>query len=113
MGMEFGIYLVLLVLAALCSRSCVDRGYIVPGLVKSLTSYFSVPKGENDLRMVYDATKSGLNASLWVPSFQLPQSETLTDLLTPTSWMADIDLGEHFHNFPLHPDLQSHCGIDV
>ncbi len=89
------------------------RKYIAPGLVKSLTSFFSVPKGENDLRMVYDATKSGLNACLWVPSFQLPQSETLTDLLTTSSWMADIDLGEHFHNFPLHPDLQSHCGIDV
>jgi hypothetical protein len=63
--------------------------------------------------MVYDASKSGLNASLWVPSFQLPTCETLTDLLTPTSWMGDLDLGEHFHNFPLHEDLQAYCGIDL
>ncbi len=81
--------------------------------MKSLTSYFSVPKGANDLRMVYDASKSGLNSSLWVPSFQLPQSDTLTDLLMPSSWMAYIDLGEHFHNFPLHSTLQQFCGIDI
>ena len=27
--------------------------------------------------------------------------------------MGDLDLGEHFHNFPLHQDLQVYCGIDV
>lgn len=83
------------------------------GTVKSLTSFFSIPKGDSDLRMVYDASKSWLNSTLWVPSFQFPQSETLTVLFMPGSWMANIDLGEHFHNFPLHPYLQAHCGIDI
>jgi hypothetical protein len=90
-----------------------NRRYITPGRVESLTGFFSVPKGDDDLRMVYDASKSGLNASLWVPSFQLPTCETLTDLLSPDSWMADLDLGEHFHNFPLHEDLQAYCGLDI
>jgi len=90
-----------------------DRQYIVEGRVESLTSYFSVPKGDTNLRMVYDASKSGLNALLWVPSFQLPTCPTLTDLLTPNSWMGDLDLGEHFHNFPLHEELQVYCGIDL
>ncbi len=40
--------------------------YIILGPVK-LTSFFSVPKGENDIRMVYDGTKSGLNDSMWAP----------------------------------------------
>jgi hypothetical protein len=87
--------------------------YIADGHVESLTSFFSVPKGDADVRMVFDASKSGLNASLWVPSFQLPTCETLTDLLSSTSWMSDLDLGEHFHNFPLHEDLQVYCGIDL
>jgi hypothetical protein len=91
----------------------ISRRYIAPGKVISLTSFFSVRKGEDDLRMVYDASKSGLNASLWTPNFQLPTSETLTDLLSSSSWMGDLDLGEHFHNFPLHQDLQVYCGIDV
>jgi hypothetical protein len=38
--------------------------YIQPGTVTSLTFYFSVPKGETDIRMVYDGTKSGLNDSM-------------------------------------------------
>jgi hypothetical protein len=63
--------------------------------------------------MVYDASKTGLNASLWVPSFPLPTNDSLVDLLTPSSWMSDIDLGEHFLNFPLHKDLQVHCGMDL
>jgi hypothetical protein len=40
------------------------RRYIVPGHVSTLTNYFAVPKGETDLRMVYDASKSGLNDCL-------------------------------------------------
>jgi hypothetical protein len=90
-----------------------QKRYIVAGTVKSLTNYFAVPKGETDLRMVYDATKTGLNASLWVPSFPLPTTDSLVNLLTTESWMSDIDLGEHFLNFPLHEDLQLHCGMDL
>jgi len=42
-------------------------GYVIAGLVKSLTSFFSVPKGLDDIRMVYDGTKCGLSAVLWSP----------------------------------------------
>jgi hypothetical protein len=27
--------------------------------------------------------------------------------------MSDMDMGEQFLNFPLHPDLQECCGIDL
>ncbi len=54
----------------------VAHRYIVKGSVSSLTSYFAVPKGDTDIRLVYDASKSGLNSSLWVPSFSLPSMET-------------------------------------
>jgi hypothetical protein len=91
----------------------ISKAYRAPGKVLSLTSFFSVPKGEDDVRIIYDASKSGLNAVLWAPSFQLPISETLTYLLNTSSWMSDLDLGEHFHNFPLHNELQLYCGIDI
>jgi hypothetical protein len=29
--------------------------------VKSLTSFFTVPKGDDDIRIVYNGTQSGLN----------------------------------------------------
>ena len=38
-----------------------DRGFIGPNWVRSLTSFFRVPKGEDDIRLVYDLTVSGLN----------------------------------------------------
>ncbi len=91
----------------------IAQGYIGPGTVKSLTSYFSVPKGSDDIHMVYDATKSGHNDSLWVPSFSLPTPEAMTNLLTSDSWMGDLEIGEHFLNFPLSQDLQPYCGIDL
>ena len=40
------------------------RRYISEGIVTSLTSYFLVPKGPEDIRMVYDRTASGLNNAI-------------------------------------------------
>ena len=46
-------------------RKLVARGYIKEGVTLALTSFFSVPNGINDVRMVFDATVSGLNDYLW------------------------------------------------
>ena len=54
------------------------RACLVAAFVVSLTSFFGVPKGNDDTRMVCDGTKSGLNDAVWVPSFWLP---TVTALL--------------------------------
>jgi len=91
----------------------IGKGYIAHGRVSSLTSYFGVPKGPTDIRMVYDSTKSGLNDVMWVPSFSLPTMKSLTNLLDGHSWMSDLDMGEQFLNFPLDPKVQPLCGIDV
>jgi hypothetical protein len=44
-----------------------NRRYIGEAFVRSLISFFVVPKGLDDIRMVYDGTVSGLNDSIWVP----------------------------------------------
>lgn len=90
-----------------------DRGYISPGQVKSLTGFFSVKKGETDIRMVYDASKSGLNKVLWAPNFGLPTVNVLTRAVDEGSWMGDLDIGEMFLNFCLDPNLQEFCGVDL
>ena len=64
----------------------IDRGYVANGKVNSLISYFAVPKGESDVRLVFDGTKSGLNAALWAPSFHLPTVDSLLPALTPGCW---------------------------
>jgi hypothetical protein len=90
-----------------------ERGYIAPGRVESLTGYFAVPKGIDDIRMVYDASRSGLNASIWAPNFSLPSVESLLREVDQATWMGDVDIGEMFLNFCLDPLLQEYCGVDL
>ena len=89
------------------------RRYITRGVVRSLTSYFSVPKGLEDVRMVYDGTASGLNDAIWVPRFSLPTAATHLRALDAGYQMADVDIGEMFLNFVLHESMQSLCGVDL
>jgi hypothetical protein len=90
-----------------------NRKYIDRGPVKSLTSYFGVPKGDTDIRMVYDATRSGLNHCLWAPGFGLPTVDSLVRGVEEGTWMGDLDIGEMFLNFCLHPDIQPYAGVDL
>jgi hypothetical protein len=81
--------------------------------VESLTSFFAVPKGDSDIRMVYDGTKSGLNDALWAPWFALPTIESHLRFVDQSSHMGDIDIGDMFHNFVLHESLRRVAGIDL
>ena len=89
------------------------KGYVEKGTINSLMSFFDVPKGHDDIRMVYDGSKSGLNDSLWAPWFPLPTVECLVRSVEPGYYMADNDVGEMFHNFMLHDDLRKFCGLDL
>ncbi len=60
----------------------------------SLTGIFAVPKGPTDVQLVYDASASGLNGVLWAPTFALPGAHALLDIVTPSSWMGDLDMGD-------------------
>ena len=89
------------------------RGYINPGGVKSVTGFFDVPKGDADIRMVYDATKCGLNAALWTPNFFLPTIDSILRNADDETWFGDIDLGEMFLNYWLDEELRPYAGVDV
>ena len=89
------------------------RQHIAPGFVTSLTSFFAVPKGEDDIRMVHDASVSGLNDTTWVPRFPLPTIQTHLRSVQEGTWMADLDIGEMFLNFVLHSDLRHLSGVDI
>jgi hypothetical protein len=87
--------------------------YIAPGYVVSLTAFFWVPKGEDDIHMVYDGTVSGLNDSIWIPRFALPTVNTHLRAVDEATFMANFDVGDCFLNFPLHKDLRALCGVDL
>ena len=89
------------------------RGYIREGGVKSITGFFDVPKGDSDIRMVYDATKCGLNHALWTPNFFLPTIDSILRNADADTWFGDIDLGEMFLNYWLDEELRPYAGVDV
>ena len=91
----------------------IERGYIGKGEVKSLTSFFSVRKGNDDIRMVYNGTINGFNDCVEVPRFGMPTLKSHLRSMMPGYFMADADVGECFLNFHLHEDLQPYTGVDV
>jgi hypothetical protein len=93
-------------------RDVLEKGYLEEGKVTSLMFFFAVEKND-DIRMVYDGTKSGLNDATWAPWFPLPIVEDLLDAVEPGTFMGDNDVGEMFLNFIMHSDLRELCGIDL
>jgi hypothetical protein len=89
------------------------RRYIASGFVSSLTGFFAVPKGTEDIRVVYDATKSGLNDAIWSPNFFLPTIDSVVNQSTEETFFGDIDVGEMFLNYFLDPRLRAKAGVDV
>ena len=90
-----------------------DKQYICKGSVKSLTSFFAVPKGDSDIRLVYDLSACGLNEALWAPSFWMPSVDNVLDVATHKSWFSDIDAGEMFLNYKMDQKIQPYAGVDV
>ena len=89
------------------------RSYIAIGLVLSLTSYFHVLKGLDDIRIVYDLTACGLNDALWAPTFWMPAVISVLDCATHSSWFGDVDAGEMFLNYWLDETMRPYAGVDV
>ena len=95
---------------------CLEKNYLVltsPTKVTNYIDYFPVPKGESDIRLVFNGTSCGINQSLFSSNFWLPMSNTMTRLLSFGYRVVDIDLGEMFLNFPLHPSMQMISGVDL
>ena len=103
-------------------KKVLDRRYInLVDKVKSLTHFFSVPKTwkvvegkriADDIKMVYDATRSGLNQAVWVPWFPMPTVLSPLRAVVAT-FMSDCDVGEMFFNFMLEPKLRPYAGVDL
>ena len=72
-----------------------------------------MPKGKDDIRLVYDATKSGLNEACWAPWFSLQTCESHLRAVDPGTFMGDADLGEMFLNFPLDTRIRKYAGVDL
>ena len=64
----------------------VARGYIIEGGILALTYFFYVPKVTDYIRMVFDATVSGHNDSLWSPKFLLTSMSSFLIMVGPETY---------------------------
>jgi hypothetical protein len=90
-----------------------DCRYVSEGEVSSLTSFFAVLKRADDVRMVCNGTRYGLNDAIWVPRFPLPTVNTMLRAGDEHTHLGDMDISEMFLNFVLHESMQSLCGVDL
>ena len=58
-------------------KKVIQRGYVSDAYIRSLINCFAVAKGVQDIRLVYDGTKSKLNEAVWAPNFFLGSVESL------------------------------------
>lgn len=61
-------------------KKLLDKGYIELAdldLIEAFMHFIHVPKGDNNICMVYDGSKSGLNSLIWAPWFALPTAESM------------------------------------
>ena len=76
----------------------IEKGYIEIcdiELVEAMMYMLHVPKGESDVRMVYeDRSKSGLNEALRAPWSALPTVDSMARWEVAGSWQADNDYRE-------------------
>ena len=91
----------------------VRRDYLESGYVANTVHFFAVPKGDSDIRVVFDGTSSGLNETLWAPKFFLPSAKSAAMCLSFETWMADMDFGEMFHNFHMDSQIRPYSGIEL
>ena len=86
--------------------------YTGPGETKSEIDVFQVPKGNDDIRFVYNGTSCGLNNVLWSPWFTLPTCGTHLLSVEAGTFLGDVDVGDCWHNFMLHPIIQERVGVN-
>ena len=89
------------------------RRYIVCGVCRNTVPRFPVPKGDDDIRVVWDLSKNGVNAGMYTPSFFLATMGTYLRRIEAGMYGGDFDVGEQFHNYMLHPREQVYCGVEI
>ena len=74
-------------------RKLVAMGYIMEGVILTLTHFFYVTKVTEDISTVFDETVIRLNNYLWIPRFMLPPMDSFLMVVGPETYMVDLYIG--------------------
>jgi hypothetical protein len=70
-----------------------------------------VPKGTDDIHVVWDCTNNGINPTIYTPYFWLPMIATLCRRILANNEQGDFDIEEEFHNYVLHKYERQFHGV--
>ena len=98
-------------------QKLIERRYIRPlkpgEKIHVAIPNFPVKKTEEDTRAVWSHTETGVNPSIYVPRMFLPSPSSMHRRLPPGGWIGDIDSGEMFNNFMMHPSERMLSGVII
>ena len=67
----------------------------------------------DDIRMVYDATRSSLNKGVWAPWSPMQTVVSRLWLVVAGTFITDCDVGEMVLSFMLKPELRPYAGLNL
>ena len=70
-------------------------------------------KIEDEIKMVYDASNSGLNDSVFDPQLSMYTIDSHLRSVKAETFMTEIDVGEMFLNFMFEPEAQLYAEVDL
>jgi hypothetical protein len=93
----------------------INKGYLedAKGRCKVVIPRHQVPKGNSDIRVFWNLTKNGVNATLLSPSFLLCTIASLCRRLEPGDDQGDFDIKEQYHNYLLHVSERAYHGVII
>jgi len=97
-------------------KKYVRRRYIVlceEEDIEVFITVFSVPKGDDDIRVVWSQSETGVNECYWPPKFFVPSGGTMHRRLPNHAWCFDDDAGEMFYNFNVPEEHQKYQGVEI
>ena len=91
----------------------IQRRYVEKGRVSVVIPRMSVPKGDDDIGVVWDMTRNGVNPGTSVSSFFLLGIYSLNLKTSAGTYVSDFDCGEMFNTFQLHPSVRHNFGVHL
>lgn len=91
----------------------IRRRYLEPGHVITTVPRFAVPKGDDDVRIVWDMSKNGVNGGADAPKFFLLGFTSLVLRVHSGSYFGDFDVGEMFNNFTVPVAERPYMGVEI
>jgi hypothetical protein len=93
----------------------INKGYLEDekGRCKVVIPRHQVTKGNSNIRVVWNLTKNGVNATVLSPYFFLCTIASLCRLLEHEDDQGDFDIKEQYHNYLLHVSERAYHGVII